>query len=205
MDRSALHRRASALLLASAMAWLSGFAQPGPLARRGTMIGTLKSEVAQLESEKDQARREVAELRTENKRIEAQLAEIESENGDLATRLDDARAVISRQGLDSGTLAPPSRTATDSNRRASPIRSQSKGRKTPMAEIPREAPEPPGQRRPPPRRSGSAPSRSTGTTTARRAASTTAPPGCPSRESRSTPAEASAEDSNPAFRVRSPE
>ncbi len=138
MDRSALHRRASALLLASAMAWLSGCAQPGPLARRGTMIGTLKSEVAQLESEKDQARREVAELRTENKRIEAQLAEIESENGDLATRLDDARAVISRQGLDSGTLAPPSRTATDSNRRASPIRSQSKGRKTPMAEIPRE-------------------------------------------------------------------
>ncbi|MDB5351595.1 MAG: hypothetical protein JWN86_2842 [Planctomycetota bacterium] len=121
----------------------SGCSQPGPFLRRQTMMGALKSNVAQLESEKEQLAKQLAEQKSENRRVEAQLAEIDAQNGDLAARLDDARTVISRQGYDDGKTPAPSQSASGSDRsstrRATPARSApSKGRKTPFAQIPNE-------------------------------------------------------------------
>ncbi len=103
------------------------------------MVGSLKTNVAQLESEKDKLARELAEQKTENRRVENQLAESEAQNGDLAARLDDARAVMSRQGLEDGRSA---RAASDdrrgATRKATPAKVQPKGRKTPFAQIPAE-------------------------------------------------------------------
>lgn len=106
------------------------------------MMGSLKSNVAQLESEKDVLAKQVAELRSENRRIENDLAAVEEKRDELATRLDDARNLISRQGLDGDGLGSSSRSASDSERtsprRATPARSQPKGRKAPFAQIPNE-------------------------------------------------------------------
>ncbi len=105
-------------------------------------MGALKSNVAQLESEKEQLSKQLADQKGENRRVESQLAELDAVNGDLSARLDDARAVISRQGIDDGKTLAPARSASDSNRpaarRANPARSQPKGRKTPFAQIPNE-------------------------------------------------------------------
>lgn len=132
---------ASLTILASLAA---GCSQPGPFLRRQTMMGALKTNVAQLESEKDQLTKELADQRAELRRTESQLAELEAQNGDLAVRLDDARAVMGRQGIDDGKAFAPARSASDSdadrpsNRRATPARSQPKGRRTPFAQIPNE-------------------------------------------------------------------
>ena len=128
-----------ALALMTLAAVLSGCSEPGPFLRRQTMMGALKTDVAQLESEKAQLRREVADLKAENRRMESQVAEIEAQNGDLTARLDDARALISRQGLDTSNFSAPSRSASDDRatpRRSNPVRQPK--RKTPMAEIPRD-------------------------------------------------------------------
>ena len=121
------------------LALSAGCSQPGPFLQRQTMMGALKSNVAQLESEKEQLAKQLADQKTEYRRIESQLAELDSVNGDLSARLDDARTIIGRQGFDDGSTLSPSRSASDSNRRASPARSApSKGRKTPFAQIPNE-------------------------------------------------------------------
>ncbi len=126
------------LILAAGL--LAGCSQSGPLTRRISSVEALKTDVAQLETEKAQLRREVADAQKENRRVAAQLAEVEDENNELATRLNDARAVISRQGLDSDKFSPPARSASDADRanarKSTPAASKSsKNRKTPMAEI----------------------------------------------------------------------
>jgi hypothetical protein len=102
------------------------------------MVGALKTNVAQLESEKDGLARELAEQKAENRRIENELAVVSDQNGDLSARLDDARAVMSRQGFEDGAT---SRSASDSDRpakrRATPAAAP-KSRKAPFAQIPAE-------------------------------------------------------------------
>ncbi len=124
-------------LLALGLIALAGCTQPGPFTRRTGMVGALKTNVAQLESEKDALARQLAEQKAENRRIDAQLADVESQNGDLAARLDDARAVMSRQGIDDGRSLS-SRPADDGERprRSNPVKVQPKGRRTPFAQIP---------------------------------------------------------------------
>src|SRR4051794_17780832 len=78
---------------------IAGCSQPNTFTRRTGMLGALKTNVAQLESEKDNLARELAAAKNENHRLESQLAEVDAQNGDLSARLDDARTVISRQGL----------------------------------------------------------------------------------------------------------
>ena len=77
--------------------------------------------------------------------MENELAVVTDQNGDLAARLDDARAVMGRQGIDDGRSSGTSRSASDSDRptkrRAAPAKSSPKSRKTPFAQIP-------GDRRP---------------------------------------------------------
>lgn len=129
-------RLAAALGLAAMAAGCSG---SGTLTRRPGMLGALKTNVAQLESEKEGLTRELAASRAENRRIESQLAEAEAQNGELTARLDDARAVMSRQGIEEGRPSA-SRSASDSDRptngRAKPARAQPKGRRAPFAQIP---------------------------------------------------------------------
>src|SRR4051812_33898499 len=96
--------------LAAIVLLLSGCSQPGPFMQRQTMMGAMKTNVAQLESEKEQLAKELSEQKAATRRIETQLAEVESQNGDLAVRLDDARALLSRQGIDGRS----SRSASDS-------------------------------------------------------------------------------------------
>lgn len=123
--------------LALGLIALAGCTQPGPFTRRTGMVGALKTNVAQLESEKDALARQLAEQKAENRRIDAQLADVEAQNGDLAARLDDARAVMSRQGTDGGRSLS-SRPDDDGEipRRSNPVKVQPKGRRTPFAQIP---------------------------------------------------------------------
>ena len=141
----AANRSRSAAVASALLVLVAGCAQSGPISRRTTMVGALKTNVAQLESEKDGLAREVAELKTENRRMENELAVVTDQNGDLAARLDDARAVMGRQGIDDGRSSGASRSASDSERpakrRAAPAKNSPKSRKTPFAQIP-------GERRP---------------------------------------------------------
>lgn len=137
LARSGLNPRLC--LAALALLALAGCSQPNAFTRRHGMVGALKTNVAQLESEKDALNRQLAEQKAENRRIETQLADAEAQNGDLAARLDDARAVMSRQGIDEGRSASARPAADrDSSRRATPARAQPKGRRTPFAQIPSE-------------------------------------------------------------------
>ena len=127
--------------LALLLGVLAGCANSGPIARRGGMLGALKTSVAQLESEKAGLSRQLADQRAENRRVESMLAETESQNGDLAARLDDARAVMSRQGIgDDRSVSSRQDTEDDLSapRRSTPARVQPKGRRSPFAELPRE-------------------------------------------------------------------
>src|SRR5437870_5494863 len=104
-DRHASSRRVSSLraavfALLGGMAIAAGCSPQSGFTRRHGMVGALKTNVAQLESEKDNLSRELATQKAENRRIEGELAAVESQNGDLSARLDDARSVMTRQGLD---------------------------------------------------------------------------------------------------------
>jgi hypothetical protein len=102
------------------------------------MIGTLKASNAQLEHEKSQLAGQVAELQTENRRLENRLAEEEVTNGELHARLDNARNLISRQGLDSSQADSLEAAAPRAPRTTPAGRTPRKGRKTPFAQIPGE-------------------------------------------------------------------
>ena len=138
-SRSA-RRAGAAFALTIGLTMAAGCAQSGPLSRRTTMVGALKTNVAQLESEKDSLSREVAELKSENRRIENELAVVSDQNGDLAARLDDARAVMGRQGIDDGRASSASRSASDldrpAKRRVAPSGNSPRNRKAPFAQIP---------------------------------------------------------------------
>jgi hypothetical protein len=135
------HRPARLPLALACLALGSGCAGSGPLASRGTMIGSLKASVGQLEAEKEALRREVAELRSENREVQDRLVEAESANGELAARLDDARHLIRRQGGETASADGPTRTQLDPDfppaPRTSPAgRNSRKGRKAPLTQIP---------------------------------------------------------------------
>jgi outer membrane murein-binding lipoprotein Lpp len=93
------------------LAFSGGCAQQGLFTGRRTTVGTLKANVSQLESEKEQLQRQVAELETENRRIESRLTRTERENASLASRLDDARGSLASEGSSgSSGLASASRS-----------------------------------------------------------------------------------------------
>jgi outer membrane murein-binding lipoprotein Lpp len=110
---------------------VAGCAAPGPIAARRTTVGSLKASVAQLEHERDVLKNEVAELKTENRRATEQVAQQEETNGELHTRLDNARNLLRKQGLDSTEFASPA----DSDRPTT-TRTHGRSRRTPAAQIP---------------------------------------------------------------------
>jgi outer membrane murein-binding lipoprotein Lpp len=124
-------------LLASAT--LAGCSQSGSFLSQRTSVGSLKTSVAHLEFENQQLRREVATLKDENRDIENRLVQEESANGDLTARLDDARTLLGRRGLDGGaessdSLLDPAGGAAHKTLPAG--QSNRKRRKTPFAQIP---------------------------------------------------------------------
>ncbi len=131
MSAPRFHWPAACLLLT-----LTGCTQSGGLRAPGTGVGSLKTSVSHLEYENQQLRREVATLKDDNRRIENRLVQEETANGDLSARLDDARSLLTRRGLDgdtSETLDP----GPAAPRRTLPAgRSNRKPRKTPFAQIP---------------------------------------------------------------------
>ena len=82
-----------------------GLRQSGPLLSKGTSVGTLKTSLSHMEYENQQLRREVASLKAEDRQTEDRLVQEESANGDLSARLDNAMAMLKRQGLDGGEMA----------------------------------------------------------------------------------------------------
>src|SRR2546421_192325 len=78
----------------------------GPLSSRNTTVGGLKSEVAQLQSEKDQLKRELANAKAESREIHGQLVQAEESNNDLATRLDNVKGLLRRQDGDLAGSGP---------------------------------------------------------------------------------------------------
>lgn len=125
--------------LAAALSLLlaAGCAQPGPLTSRYTMIGSLKSSLAQTEAERDAMKREVADLKLQNRRMKDQIVQAESANGELTARLDDARHLIRNQGGDADSVAPDfDREAIPPPRTAPAGRASRPGRKAPLTQIP---------------------------------------------------------------------
>lgn len=138
MDHRAPHNprrrvgKAGAVALA-VLTMAPGCAQQGPLMSRYTTIGSLKANVAQLESEKDRLQRERNELQVENRRIQDQLVQAETTNDDLITRLDNARNLIRSQGGDF-TAAHPDLDPTPLV--APAARSRRRPRKSPVTQVP---------------------------------------------------------------------
>ncbi len=120
------------------IALAAGCAQPGPFGARQTMVGSLKTSVSHLESEKYELQKQVAELKSENRRLEDELVQSEANNGDLAARLDDARNLIRRQGYDTMGLSPPSTSDPGTGSARSTPASRPRGRRMPFAQIPGE-------------------------------------------------------------------
>jgi len=118
-------------LAIGSLALVSGCASPGPIAARRTTVGSLKASVAQLEHERDVLKNDIAELKTENRRVTEQVAQQEETNGELLTRLDNARNLLRKQGLDSTELASPG----DSDRPTT-TRTRGRSRRVPAAQIP---------------------------------------------------------------------
>ena len=139
--RSGRLRKAAALLSAIVGA-TAGCSQPGPFLHRQTMMGALKSNVAQLESEKDRLAKQLADQKSETRRLENELAAVEDKNGELAARLDDARTLIGRQGGDADDFGATARVESEPDRlapgRSIPARAQPRGRRAPFAQIPNE-------------------------------------------------------------------
>lgn len=91
-------RRMSAALLAASGLLAVGCAQGG-IAGRPMMTGTLKTELARVEQEKQLYSRKVAELEAENTRIANELTQERAFSTDLEARLTDARELLDRRGL----------------------------------------------------------------------------------------------------------
>ncbi len=110
----------------------------GPVFGRQAMVGTLKASVSQLEYENQQLKTQVAELNRDRRDAEDRLTQEEQANGDLAARLDDARELLRRQGVN----MPESKAARVSDESIPPPRApvRRQNRKPPSVELPRSAP-----------------------------------------------------------------
>ena len=102
---------------------LAGCTAGGPLTARRTTLGTLKADVARLEGQNQQYRAKIAQLEADTRRLGEQLAQEREFSGELAARLDDARALLAR-------LRP-----RDSIERVSPHPGRTARRKPPFAQI----------------------------------------------------------------------
>jgi hypothetical protein len=105
----------------------------GPLTARRTTIGTLKADVARLEGQNQQYRAKVAQLEADKRRVGEQLAQEREASGELAARLDDARALLTRQGAPDEEMARL--RPRDTIERVSPNPGRTARRKPPFAQI----------------------------------------------------------------------
>ena len=132
---------AKIVVLLAASGLLSGCAQPGPFSGYRLSMGTLKASVSHLEQENGQLRQQVDKLQSENREIENRLVQEESVNGDLAARLDDAKDLLRRRGLESdqarASNSPREREAPSDPGPARPAgQTLRKRRKPPSVQIP---------------------------------------------------------------------
>jgi outer membrane murein-binding lipoprotein Lpp len=112
---------------------LAGCTAGGPLTARRTTLGTLKADVARLEGQNQQYRAKIAQLEADTQRLGEQLAQEREFSGELAARLDDARALLARQGAPDEELARL--RPRDSIERVSPHPGRTARRKPPFAQI----------------------------------------------------------------------
>ena len=99
------HRAARLVAGLALTAVAAGCSSSGPFLSGRTQVGTLKASVAQLERERNEYQAKLAELEQDNRKIADKLAQEREENGELAARLDDARVLLSEQGMDTRSTA----------------------------------------------------------------------------------------------------
>jgi hypothetical protein len=126
--------RPVAIALGATVVSLTFGCTSGPLATRNPTVGSLKSEVAQLQAEKDQLKRELTNAKADNREIHSQLVQAEESNNDLSTRLANVKGLLRRQD---GDLAGPGRGGEPAlEPRTTPARNSRKARTSPITEIP---------------------------------------------------------------------
>ena len=93
--------------------------------------------MAQLERERNQYQAKLAELEQDNRRIADKLAQEREVNGELAARLDDARVLLSEQGINTRSASSYDversgrETTVDGDYRAEPPGEPTQRRKRP--------------------------------------------------------------------------
>ncbi len=90
-----------------------GCAGQNPFTSRQTTMGSLKASVSQLEFENEKLRKEVGELKADNSRLDNQLVQEREANGEIAARLDDAKDLLRRQGVNAQAMGGSSNTFED--------------------------------------------------------------------------------------------
>ena len=90
-----------------------GCAGQNPFTSRQTTMGSLKASVSQLEFENEKLRKEVGELKADNSRLDNQLVQEREANGEIAARLDDAKDLLRRQGVNAQAMGGSSNNFED--------------------------------------------------------------------------------------------
>lgn len=131
-------RLAAASLALASLATHAGCTSSRPLlSQRGTTIGTLKTNLARVEKERDDARAHLAELEQESRELRDDLALEREVTGELTARLDDARALLADEGLASRlpSVRPARVSPAASDLDDDPIPPPRARRKAPFAQI----------------------------------------------------------------------
>jgi outer membrane murein-binding lipoprotein Lpp len=135
-SRSAIH---GLRVLAGIFLCAAGCAGQDPFTQRRTTVGTLKASISRLEAERNTLEDDLAQLKTNHDRLAEQLVEERTRGDQLATRLDSAKAMLARQGLDVSTASDLPVDRSESIRTIPPSRITPANRprhKAPFAQIP---------------------------------------------------------------------
>lgn len=122
-----------ALIAAGLIAGCSG---SSPFLAGGTSVGTLKTNLSQVEFQNEQLRKEIASLKTSNRRLDQELVQEQEDNEQLATRLDNARELLDNRGIESRTSSTAPSSAGDRIEGVSTPKFRKSTRKPPSASIP---------------------------------------------------------------------
>ncbi len=129
-------RRLPAAVVIAALMAATGCAQSNPFADRRTMLGTLKTNVAHLESERQELKRQLAEAQQQNRRLENRLVQEEAHSESLAARLEDVRKLGRGTGFDPLDFPDPSASDPSPSPPPRTTPANRPRRKAPFAQIP---------------------------------------------------------------------
>jgi hypothetical protein len=125
------------LLVGIVLSTVAGCAQPGPIRSHFNAVGSLKANVSQLEFQNESLKKSLAESESKNRELGDKLVQEESARDALASKYDDARTALRKNGLDFGDDSQTAERDDSSGARTLPAgRSSRTKRKPPFAQIP---------------------------------------------------------------------